>query len=185
MTERQPPRFTGVTTYTDPIGRFTFRYPTDWHQFELDNGLDGTMFSPHAEEPQTWFAAWVSGLDTSIVAEDLDDLRAGVDEGLAQMAQFQSELASEEIFGNLIKFERIYTFEDNGVTRKRKVYILYVDHWVFVFTYQGETPEEWKYWLPMGNYSFFTINLPPELWFATDRTLSGLPKQELDASRPL
>ena len=84
MTQRPPPRFYGVATYADPKGRFTFRYPTTWHQFELDENRDGVMFSPEAENPQTFFSVWVTELDTEVVAEDLDDLKAGVDEGLAQ-----------------------------------------------------------------------------------------------------
>jgi uncharacterized protein YndB with AHSA1/START domain len=56
-TARPPrPRFIGVDTYCDPHGRFTFRYPTDWHRFELDNGLEGVLFSPEREDPKTFFA---------------------------------------------------------------------------------------------------------------------------------
>jgi hypothetical protein len=83
------------------------------------------------------------------------------------------ESSSEEALSNLIKFERIYTFRDGDVVRKRKSWLLYVDTWLMVVTYQGATEEEYAYWLPMGNYAFFRFELPHALWFATDRDLSG------------
>lgn len=148
-TERPPrPRFIGVDTYADPHGRFTFRYPSDWYRFALDNGLEGVLFSPERENPQTFFSAWVRRLDAEAVAEDLPLLQKGVAEGLAQLPQCVVESSSDDTYGNLIKFERIYTFRDGDDTRKRKVWIMYVAQWQIVLTYQGRTPEEWEYWLP-------------------------------------
>ena len=43
--------------------------------------------------------------------------------------------------------------------RKRKQWLLYVDIWLIVLTWQGSSPEEYEYWLPMGNYAFATFNL--------------------------
>jgi hypothetical protein len=137
MTQRPPPRFYGVRTYADPLGRFTARSPTTWHQFELEDNREGVLFSPQAENPRTWFSVWVSKLDEHVVAEDLEDLKLGVDEGLSQLADCKIELSTEEPLGNLIKFERIYTFREDDVTRKRRMWILYVDKWQMVVTYQG------------------------------------------------
>lgn len=173
MTERPPrPRWTGVETYVDPHGRFSFRYPSDWQRFELDNNLDGVMFSPQPSDPQTFLSAWVTKLDTNVVLEDQPTLRQGVAEGLAQLGALQIESQDDGAYGNLLKFERVYTFQDGAATRKRKTWIMYVDTWQIVLTYQGESPEEYEYWLPMGNYAFFHFTIPPELWFATDRDLS-------------
>ena len=171
MTTRQPPRFYGVATYSDPLGRFSFRYPTTWHQFELDDNREGVLFSPETENPQTWFSVWVSELDAHVVAEDLEDLQLGLDEGLAQLAECRVESKAGEPLGNLIKFERIFTFREDGVTRKRKLWLLYVDKWQMVVTWQGATEEEYEYWLSMGNYAFATFTIPEALWFATDREL--------------
>jgi hypothetical protein len=173
MTERQPPRFYGVVTYRDPLGRFSFRYPSTWHQFELDDKRDGVLFSPEAENPRTWFSLWVSELETNVVAEDLEDLKLGLDEGLSQLSECRIEAASGEPLGNLIKFERIFTFQEDGMIRKRRLWLLYVDKWQMVLTWQGATEEEYDYWLSMGNYFFFTFEIPQALWFATDRDLSG------------
>lgn len=164
------PRFTGVSTYQDPLGRFSFRYPWDWHQFDLDGDHEGVMFAPE-ETADTYFAAWVTKLDEHVVAEDLDILREGLAAGLAQLPNYQVETAKDDVLSNLVKLERIYTFDDNGTTRKRRVWTLYVDTWQIVLVFQGATPEDYHYWLPMGNYTFATFQLPEALWFATDRDL--------------
>ena len=166
------PRWTGINTYADAKGRFTYRVPLDWHRFELDNGLDGVMFSYQAEDPQTYFSSWVRKLDTSVVAEDLPVLRSGVSDGLAQLPETEILSSEEGTYGNMIKFERIFTFRDGGAIRKRRIWILYVDYWQIVLTYQGESPEEWEYWLPVGNYAFMHFTVPEALWFATDRDLT-------------
>ncbi|HWQ11380.1 MAG TPA: hypothetical protein VNL77_01200 [Roseiflexaceae bacterium] len=173
MTERPPrPRWTGIDTYIDPHGRYTFRFPSDWYRFELDPGVEGVMFSPEPSEPQTYLSSWIRKLETHVVAEDLPVLRGGVAEGLSQLPGCAVESEQDGTYGNLIKFERVFTFRDGQAVRKRKIWILYVDYWQIVLTYQGSSPEEWEYWLPMGNYAFFHFNIPPELWFATDRDLN-------------
>ncbi|WP_020575950.1 PsbP-related protein [Actinopolymorpha alba] len=167
------PRFTGVSTYQDSLGRFSFRFPSDWQQFDLAEDLEGVMFSPEADDPQTYFAVWVSKLDDQVVAEDLDTLREGTEAGLEQLANCEVEARKDDLLGNLVKLERIYTFDEGGVTRKRRVWTLYVDTWRIVLVWQGSTPQEYAYWLPMGNYSFATFEIPEALWFATDRDLQA------------
>ena len=170
MTIRPPPRFYGVTTFRDHLGRFSFRYPTHWPRFDLE-GKDGIRVAPRRDDPDTWFTASVEELDEQIVAEDLDTLVRGVDEGLAQLTSCNVEEGSEFPLGNLIKFERVFTFSENGVVRKRKFWVLYVDKWLMVLAWQGSTPAEYEYWLPMANYAYATFELPNALWFATDRDL--------------
>jgi hypothetical protein len=166
------PRFTGVSTYQDPLGRFSFRHPGDWNAFELADDREGVMYSPESVEfPQTYFAVWISKLDEHVVAEDQAVLQEGVDAGLAQLSNCEVESAKNDVLSNLVKLERIYTFDDEGVTRKRRVWTMYVDTWLIVAVWQGSSPEEYAYWLPMGNYAFATFELPQALWFATDRDL--------------
>ncbi len=167
------PRFTGVSTYQDPVGRFSFRYPSDWHQFELDEDREGVLFSPEEDDPKTYFAAWVSKLDDHVVAEDEETIREGIEAGLAQLPGCEVETRKDDLLGNLVKLERIYTFEEEGAVRKRRVWTLYVDTWRIVLVWQGSTVGEYDYWLPMGNYSFATFEIPEALWFATDRDLKA------------
>ncbi|HET9224601.1 MAG TPA: hypothetical protein VFO07_18960, partial [Roseiflexaceae bacterium] len=146
--------------------------------FDLEDQREGKMASPEPENPQTWFSVWISPLKLSVVAEDLDDLKDGVDEGLSQLPELRIESASDEALNNLIKFERIYTFREGEESRKRRSWLLYIDTWLMVVTYQGANEEEYAYWLPMGNYCFFRFELPEALWFATDRDLSGALRSE-------
>lgn len=171
--ERDGPYFTSIHQYSDPLGRFSIRIPGDWTQFELTDEREGVMYSPQADEPTTYVAVWISQLSEHVVAEDLEVLAEGVAQGLSQLDNVKVETSTDDALSNLVRFERIYTFDDNGTTRKRRVWMMYVDTWTMVVVYQGETPDEFEYWLPMGNYSFATFNIPDALWFATDRDLGG------------
>lgn len=177
MTARQPPQFSGVDTYQDPLGRFSFRFPTHWHRFDLE-GREGVMYRPMLEDEHTSLTAWVSRLEHAVVAEDLADLRTGIGEGLATLPGCHVEAESEVVLGNLIKFERIYTYLDQGIRRKRKVWIMYVDTWLMVLAWQGRDEEEYEYWLAMVNYTFHFFTIPEALWFATDRDLVGYTRAE-------
>lgn len=174
-TEREAPRFTGVAYYDDPKGRFRFRFPTDWERYDLEDDREGRLFAPNPDDLQTYFAVWVTELEQAVVAEDLDDLMAGVADGLAQLPSAHVESGSEACMGNLIKFERVLTFSLDGKVAKRKTWILYVDRWTIVLTWQGSTEEEYEHWLAMANYGFATFNVAEELWFATDRDLGFVP----------
>jgi hypothetical protein len=184
MTERPPrPRFTGVDTYIDSKGRYTYRFPSDWLRYEIDPSLEGVMFSPvRSDDPKTWFSSFARLLEIAAVAEDAPLLRGAVNDGIRQLPGAQIEHEYEAAYGNLLKFERVFTFSEGQDVRKRKLWILYVEKWQIVLTYQGESPGEWEYWLPMGNYCLNSFNVPPELWYATDRDLNK-PGTPFDADR--
>jgi hypothetical protein len=172
--ERPGPFFTSLHQYRDKLGRFSIRIPGDWEEFDLEDDREGVLFSPQKDAPSTYVAVWVSQLDGEhVVAEDLDVLREGVEEGLQQLDGIDIIDSKDDAISNLIKFERTYEFNEGDVRRKRRVWMLYVDTWSMVVIYQGETPAEYDYWLPMGNYSLGTFNIPEALWFATDRELAG------------
>jgi hypothetical protein len=168
------PRFTGIHTYDDPQGRFQFRYPWDWEESELDNDLDGVIVRPEVDEDATYVAVWVRPLETSVVAEDLSELKAGFDDGLLQLPDAEILKGEEKTYNNIVKIEREFTFTEDGHTRKRRVWALYADYWQFLVVYQGATVEEYHYWLPMGNYCFTAFNLPYALWFATDPSVNPM-----------
>ncbi|MCL4508103.1 MAG: hypothetical protein M1296_01095 [Chloroflexi bacterium] len=169
--KRQPPRFYGVDTYWDKLGRFSFRYASTWTRFDLE-GKDGVMYVPEpVKDPETYLSSWIEELEHHVIAEDLDVLREGVEEGLQQLTECQVEERKDDIINNMVKFERVFTFKDGGATRKRKSYILYADKWLICLVFQGSSSEEYDYWLAMMNYSFVTIKFPDELMFLTDPTL--------------
>jgi hypothetical protein len=172
----RPPRaqFTGVDTFTDVHQRYQFRFPTDWAKYELDGYPEGVMFSPYPnlESPKTFISAYAIPLEFEVVAEDMDDLTEAVNEGLHQFDAVNIEHQANDAFGNLLKFDRTFTFREGDDTRKRHTWILYVGKWQIVFAYQGETVEDFDFWLPMGNTMFFHIKIPDSFWFATDRDLN-------------
>lgn len=168
MVDREQPRYRGLRSFRDPGGRFIFRYPSDWHEYELTEDRDGIMYSPDPENPETWFAAWATPLQDKVGADDLAVLREGVDEGLYQLPGLRVESSSEKLFGNLIRFERIYTFQENGATRRRKVWMIYVYKWAFALVAQGATPKEYEHWSMMLENCFEEFDLAPALWFASD-----------------
>jgi hypothetical protein len=177
MTTRQPPRFYGINTYSDPQGRFQMRYPSTWQYFPVEDNsgarVDGAMYMPNLDDQATSLSVWVKDLEHSIVAEDLNDLRQGVEEGLAQFTDCRVEATADVVLSNLIKFEREFVYRHGDGQRKRKFWMLYVDRWLIVVTYQGSSLEEYDHWFAMANYSFATFYLPEALWFATDRDLVG------------
>ncbi len=172
---RRPPRFSGVIVHRDRLGRYSIRYPTDWELFVHDGSgegeQDGGTFRPSPDDPRTFLNLWVRELDRSIVAEDLDDLRDGVREGLKQLREVSIEsLVEIPLEGsNLLKLEAVYTFREDEATLKRKTWVIFADRWQYVVTWQGSSPAEYGHWLAMANYSFATFELPQALMLATDR----------------
>jgi hypothetical protein len=172
------PHFTGIHTYRDPQGRFEFRHPWGWEESELADQLDGVIVSPEDADDETFFAVWVTALETSVEADDLRLLTQGFDAGLARLAEMVIEAGGDRTYNNIVRLERLVTFAEDGVRRKRRIWALYADRWQFVVTFQGATEAEYDYWLPMGNYCFTSFNLPYALWFATDPSVYKRPGRE-------
>ena len=168
--ERQPPRFYGVDTYWDRLGRFSFRYASTWKRFGIE-GKDGGMLVPDTNDPQTYLSGWAEDVTHHVVAEDLELLREGIEEGLARLPACQVEERQDDSINNMVRFVRIFTFRDGENIRKRKAFMLYADNWLITLLFQGSSPEEYDYWLAMMNYSFATMKFPDELMFLTDPDL--------------
>ncbi|QGN32022.1 hypothetical protein [Microlunatus sp. Gsoil 973] len=181
MTERVRsglPHFTGIHTYQDPQGRFEFRHPWGWQESELEDDRDGVIVSPEDADNDTWFAVWVTALDTSVEAADLPVLKEGFDAGLARLAGVEIQEGNDKTYNNIVRLERVLIFTEGAIRRKRRVWALYADQWQFVVAYQGATEDEYAYWLPMGNYCFTSFNLPSALWFATDPAVYKRPGRQ-------
>jgi len=172
-----PARFYGVSTFSDHEGRFKFRVPSNWYKSELDDGRDGMIWVPDPDDPDTHISCWISKLEQPVKEEDLKELRSGLEQGLSQLPNSEVESRSDDHYGNLIKFERVFTYDDpaKGLRHKRRSWYLYADEWAIVLAYQGATPEYYDYWLPMGNYAFAMFDVAEWLWFATDRDLGFRP----------
>ena len=200
MTTQDTPKFTGTEMYRDPLGRFSVWHPSDWAEFEIKQGVpkargkktkarltaakkateeqplpvrEGTGYAPNPDDPHTSVSVWVSPLPEKAEAEDLEELRQAVDEGLTALQDCAVEHTKDDALGNLLKFERVYEFTEDGQRRKRRQWVMYVDMWLMCVTWQGSSPETYKYWLAMANYCFNTFQIPEALWFAVDRDLTG------------
>lgn len=177
---RATPKFTGIRTHRDPQGRFAVRFATDWGWFDIDEPIgtaegarrEGVGAAPDPGDPATVIAMWVAPLDTPVRAEDLADLRDGVDEGLAALEGCQVLDTEDIVLDNLVKFVRVYTFREGDATRKRQQWLLYAHKWLLCLTWQGSSIGEYDYWYAMANQTFHTMDIPQELMFATDRNYS-------------
>ncbi|MGP3920203.1 hypothetical protein [Nonomuraea sp. 10N515B] len=165
------PKFTGITRYRDPRGRFSFRYPWDWHTDCLDQDREGVMLRPDADDPDTYVAAWVSTLPADVTIGDLPELRDGFDAGLATLPERNILEAREDTVGGAVEMERTITFREGENIRQRCIRALYAGRTQLVFVYQGATRGAYAYWLPMGNYCWATLQLAEEIWYGADPEL--------------
>lgn len=169
------PRFTGVTTFVDALGRYEFRHPSDWFRSELEGGLDGVIVGPDPSDDATHFAVAVVDLGLPVVADDTETLREGFADGIAALPDVRIEDSRDDTYNDIVKLERTFTFSDGELVRKRRTWALYADHWQYTVEFQGATEAEFHYWLPMGNYCFTAFQLPMALWFATDPAVRADP----------
>ncbi len=165
------PRFTGVTSFADALGRFEFRHPSDWFRSDLEGGRDGVIVGPDPADDATHFAVAVTDLGVQVTAADSETLREGFADGIAGLPDVSVEGVQDDTYNDIVKLERTFTFAEGGVVRKRRSWALYADHWQFAVEFQGSSPAEFHYWLPMGNYCFMSFQLPLALWFATDNAV--------------
>lgn len=173
------PRFRGLTTYRDPGGLYEFRYPSDWNVFGLSGDQDGVLISPEAQNPQTWLTVCKVCLGEPIAAGDLDDLKLGMQDGLFNLTDCTIESASESVFGNLIRLERVHTFRQRQATWKRKLWVIYADKWQITLMWHGASIESFHYWFTLANYAFLTFKLSDALWFLTDPALNSKTAREI------
>ncbi|TDW79424.1 hypothetical protein [Kribbella sp. VKM Ac-2566] len=166
------PQFTGITRYHDLGGRFSFRYPWDWSTESLDEGRDGVMLTPEANDPGTYVAAWVSRLPTVVSADDLPELRDAFDSGLGSLPELHVLEAHEDAVGGAVTVMRTVMFRDAEYIRQRCIRSLWAGETQLVFVYQGATPRAYEYWLSMSNYCWATLELAEEIWYSADPELS-------------
>jgi hypothetical protein len=131
------------------------------------------MFSPQAQDPETWFSTWAVSLQDRVTAEDLDLLREGVEEGLSQLPELSIESSEDDTIENLCRSQRVYTFRQDSAVRKRKAWMIYVHKWLFVLVAQGASVDEFEFWSMMFNDLFGSFSLASELWFAGNQESAG------------
>lgn len=157
MAREVRPTFKGTTIHRDADLVFEFHYNDEWTRYEMPDHPGGVLVSPQKDVPRTWLSVWKKRLEEKITHDDVDDVRAGLDEGLAQLEGFSLISSDEELYARWIRFERIYTYREGEQVRKCKQWVVYINHWMVVLTFRAENEEEYAYYLAMVNYSFHTL----------------------------
>ena len=161
MTDTSPerPAFEGAILAPDTEWRYYFWYPKGWHRYQLTDGREGILCSPHAQDPTTYFSVHVQKLAAAVEPDDIDVLREGIEEGLSQLPDLNVESAHSSQTTDGIRFERVYTFSDGDVTRKRRIRLIYRGNRLYSLMSQGSTIDEYERWLSMLNYCHLTFRL--------------------------
>lgn len=142
--------FTGLLLYRDPARAYSFFVPLDWHRLELDTPTgNGVMYAPAANDPLTSISAEGRDLETTVTSEDLPALKAGFLAGLRRLPRSVIASSEAEVVGSLVTMEAQHTFEQDSVTRKRWVRLLYKDTLQVRLVAQAATVEQFDYWLPV------------------------------------
>ena len=153
------PAFTGLNLEQNEEWHYHFWYPKGWFRYELTDGKTGVLCSPNAQNPTTYFTVETQRLPVAAHPEDVDILRQGIEEGLSALPGLKVESADDSCGGARLLFERVFTFEDGDVMRKRRIRLMYVGATLYSLTAQGEDEHAYTYWLSMLNYCYRTFEL--------------------------
>jgi hypothetical protein len=153
------PAFEGLILEQNEASRYHFWYPKGWHRYDLTGDRLGVLCSPNAQDPTTYFSVEVQRLPVAARSEDVDVLRQGIEEGLSSLPGFCLESADESSSGARLTFERVFTFQDGDVVRKRRIRLVYVGTTLYSLIAQGEDEHAYTYWLSMLNYCYRTFEL--------------------------
>jgi hypothetical protein len=153
------PAFEGLNLEQNEEWRYHFWYPKGWYRYDLADGKTGVLCSPNAQNPSTYFSVETQRLPVAARPEDVDVLRQGIEEGLSSLPGFSLESAEESSSGARLTFERVFTFQDGDVVRKRRIRLVYVGATLYSLIAQGEDEHAYTYWLSMLNYCYRTFDL--------------------------
>jgi hypothetical protein len=169
MINRPAATFEGIQIYLDPDELFKFRYALNWDVWEMPEHPGGRLVSPPHTAGAVWLAAWKQDLGSAILPEDVDTLRAGLEEGLRQLGEnVLVSRAQDEWIGNLLRFERVFSFERGGESFQRRQWVVFADHYQIVLIYHAPA-SDYEHWLAMANYTFFTFEIPEFVYFNAEQ----------------
>lgn len=142
--------YTGLLLYRDPARAYSFFVPLDWRQLELETtAASGVMFAPDPENPLTSFSVEGEDLGLTVTADDLPTLKRGFLAGLRKFPRSIIESSEAEAVGAVLTMEARHTYQQDGVTRKRWVRLIYRDTLQVRLVGQTETVKQFDYWLPV------------------------------------
>lgn len=156
-TPQDTPSFEGLMLEQDREWQYYFWYPKGWYRYELGNGRNGVLCSPEDEHPNTYFSVETQRLPAAALAEDIEALRQGIQEGLSQLPNLCVESTDETVADGRIVLERVFTFADGDAVRKRRIRLLYAGSTLYSLIAQGSSEQDYEHWLSMLNYCHLTF----------------------------
>lgn len=159
MTEGvKPPGVAPLKAYRNREVGYSFIYPEDWHQFDLqiEDG-HGVLFAPRPDDVSTSLSVEVRDIGTTVTADDLPTLRRGFIEGLSTVPGSTIESRDAYDVGFLIGLEARQTYRDGEHTRKRWIRLLFKDTLQVRLVAQGASPEDFDYWTPTWDPAMTTF----------------------------
>jgi hypothetical protein len=118
VAQRRPARFTGIATYVDPRGLYTFRYPSDWTQIANTDG-DGVAFVPNEDDPRTVITSYASQISWAVGSRDLALLGRQVDGEIGRLPDAVIRERNDEAIGEVLRLDRVVSFRDGDQSWKR------------------------------------------------------------------
>jgi len=154
------PKYTGMHKYVNAEAGFAIWVPSDWYQYDLEEGRLGVIYSPYPDDINTCFYIEKQKLAFSVRPKDLDILQKGFLEGIQQLPEVEI-IKHEESVGpaGVILLDARYTFVEDGVRRKRWTRVSYWGNGQLTMVAQGATEEEFDYWEPMFYNTMMTMEL--------------------------
>lgn len=153
----EKPAFKGLYWYRDQY--YSFFIPLDWHRFDWPDERQGVIYGPSPDEPETVFAVEVKDMGMTVEPDDLEDLSYGFLSAIKQLPAARIESKRKWVAGKMLALEARYTFDENGMRRKRWARVLYQATRQVAMTAQGATEESFDYWLPMFYEAMMTAKV--------------------------
>lgn len=160
MTEgRKPPIYTGVTKHLEKEAGYAIWVPTDWTKFDMKEGHWGVIYSPYKDSYDTCFLAERFTVKYPVNEDDLPVLQQAFEEGIANLPGVAVEYTKAEGRKDVVILEARFTFLEGEHQRKRWVRNIYWGTGQLVFIAQGESIEDFEYWLPMFYNTMMSFEL--------------------------
>ena len=177
LSDRERPVFRGLKWHRHE--NFSFFIPIDWNEFSWNDGREGVVYGPDAEDDQTLFAAQVVDLGFAITKDDEQAVADGFFGAIEALPAVEIEEREQEVlYGPRIHLQARFCFNDGDRRRKRWVRGLYRHKYQVLLTAQGATPEKFQYWLPMFYEAMMTAGVhltKPQEADLVSENISGLP----------
>jgi hypothetical protein len=138
---------------------YSFFVPMDWHRFVWPDDRQGVIYGPDVNDPLTSFSVDLKDLGMRVATDDLEVLSEGFFGAIGQLSDVALESHKQKISGQVLELEAIYTFCDQGTTRKCWKRVFYHVTRQITMTAQGATTDKYDYWLPIFFEAMMTANV--------------------------